>query len=220
VGKSGAGKTTLVNLLLRFYEPDKGAIFVGGYNLKELELKSYRTKIAMVLQDDYLFSGSIRENILYAMPGASEVEVIKAAEMANAHSFIMDLPTGYDSQIGERGIKLSFGQRQRISIARAILRDPEILILDEATSNIDSHTERLIIEQAFKKLMRGRTTFVIAHRLSAISYADKIVFIEDGRISETGNHYELLDKKGSYWKLWLEQTQATSEPIGDYALDG
>ncbi len=220
VGKSGTGKTTLINLLLRFYDPGKGTIFVDGYNLRELELKSYRSKIAMVLQDDYLFSGTIRENILYAMPGASEEELIRVAEMANAHSFIKELPSGYDAQIGERGIKLSFGQRQRISIARAILRDPAVLILDEATSNVDSQTERLIIEQAFKKLMRGRTTFVIAHRLCAISHADKIVFIEDGRISEIGSHYELLDKKGSYWKLWLEQTQATSEPIGDYALDG
>jgi ABC-type multidrug transport system fused ATPase/permease subunit len=219
VGKSGAGKTTLVNLLLRFYEPTKGAIFIDGYNLKDLELKSYRSKIAMVLQDDYLFSGSIRENILYAMPGASEAELIRAAEMANAHSFIVELPSGYDTQIGERGIKLSFGQRQRISIARAILRNPAILILDEATSNVDSQTERLIIEQAFKKLMRGRTTFVIAHRLSAISYADKIVVIEDGRISETGSHYELLNKKGSYWKLWLEQTKGNAEAIRDYAIE-
>jgi ABC-type multidrug transport system fused ATPase/permease subunit len=206
-GKSGAGKTTLINLLLRFYDPDKGAIFIDGYNLKGLELKSFRSKIAMVLQDDYLFSGSIRENILYAMPDASQAQMREAAEMANAHGFIMDLAAGYDTQIGERGIKLSYGQRQRISIARAILRNPAILILDEATSNVDSESERLIIEQAFKKLMQGRTTFVIAHRLSAISYADKIVFIEGGRITETGSHYELLDEKGSYWRLWLSQNK-------------
>jgi ATP-binding cassette subfamily B multidrug efflux pump len=211
VGKSGAGKTTLINLLLRFYDPDKGEVLIDNHNLKDLELKSYRSKIAMVLQDDYLFSGSIRDNILYALPGAGEAEMIKAAQTANAHGFITDLPAGYDTQIGERGIKLSFGQRQRISIARAILRNPAILILDEATSNVDSETERLIIEQAFKKLMQGRTTFVIAHRLSAISYADEIVFIAGGRISETGNHLELLDKKGSYWKLWLQQTRGSNE---------
>jgi ABC-type multidrug transport system fused ATPase/permease subunit len=221
VGKSGAGKTTLINLLLRFYEPTQGAIFVDGYNLKELELKSYRSKIAMVLQDDYLFSGTVRENILYSRPGASRNEVIKVARLANAHQFIMELPGGYDTQIGERGIKLSYGQRQRISIARAILRDPVILILDEATSSVDSETERLIIEEAFRKLMRGRTTFVIAHRLSTITYADKIIFIEDGRITEIGKHLELLDKKGSYCKTWLEQTRSISHKseLRTYSLE-
>jgi ABC-type multidrug transport system fused ATPase/permease subunit len=221
VGKSGAGKTTFINLLLRFYEPTKGAIFIDGYNLKDLELKSYRSKIAMVLQDDYLFSGTVRENILYGKPGASEADMIKVAELANAHQFIRELPDGYDTQIGERGIKLSYGQRQRISIARAILRDPAILILDEATSSVDSETERLIIEQAFRKLMLGRTTFVIAHRLSTITYADKIVFIEGGRIVEMGKHYELLKKKGRYWKMWLEQTQAVelSTQTANYTLE-
>jgi len=212
VGKSGSGKTTLINLLLRFYEPTEGAIFIDGYNLKKLALKSYRSQIAMVLQDDYLFSGTIRENILYGKPQAPESDVVKVAELANAHQFIMELPEGYDTQIGERGVKLSYGQRQRISIARAILRDPAILILDEATSSVDSETERLIIEQAFRKLMLGRTTFVIAHRLSTITYADKIVFIENGRIAEMGNHYQLLEKKGRYGKMWLEQTQATEFP--------
>jgi subfamily B ATP-binding cassette protein MsbA len=221
VGKSGAGKTTLINLLLRFYEPTEGAIFIDGYSLKDLELKSYRFKIAMVLQDDYLFSGTVRENILYGKPGASEAEVIEVARLANAHQFILELPDGYDTQMGERGVKLSFGQRQRISIARAILRDPAILILDEATSSVDSETERLIIEQAFRKLMRGRTTFVIAHRLSTITYADKIVFIENGRIVETGEHYQLLEKKGRYWKMWLEQTQSTGFPkqTSNYTLE-
>ena len=208
VGKSGAGKTTLINLILRFYEPTQGEIFIDGYNLKDLALKSYRSRIAMVLQDDYLFSGTIRENILYGQPGACEDEVIKVSKLANAHQFIVQLPDGYDTQIGERGVKLSYGQRQRISIARAILRAPAILILDEATSCVDSETERLIIEGAYKNLMAGRTTFIIAHRLSTITYADKIVFIEDGRITETGRHLELLDKKGSYWRMWFEQTQA------------
>jgi ABC-type multidrug transport system fused ATPase/permease subunit len=215
VGKSGSGKTTLINLLLRFYEPTKGAIFIDGYNLKKLALKSYRSQIAMVLQDDYLFSGTIRENILYGQPEASESDVVRVAELANAHQFIVELSNGYDTQIGERGIKLSYGQRQRISIARAILRNPAILILDEATSSVDSQTERLIIEGAYKNLMHGRTTFVIAHRLSTITYADKIVFIKDGRITETGRHFELLDKKGSYWRIWLEQTKDTTAEASD-----
>jgi len=208
VGKSGAGKTTLINLLLRFYDPVRGGIFIDGHNLKSLGLKSYRSRIAMVLQDDYLFSGTIRDNILYGQPRASESEVIRVAESANAHQFISELPNGYDTQIGERGVKLSYGQRQRISIARAILRDPAILILDEATSAVDSETERLIIEQAFRKLIRGRTTFVIAHRLSAVAYADEIIFIEGGRIVERGRHFELLEKKGRYREMWLEQGSA------------
>ena len=209
VGKSGAGKTTLINLLLRFYEPKKGAIFIDSHNLKDLELKSYRSKIAMVIQDDYLFSASIKENILYSKPDASQDEIIRAAESANAHRFIMELPDGYDTQIGERGVKLSYGQRQRISIARAMLRNPAILILDEATSSVDSETERLIIQEAFNNLMAGRTTFIIAHRLSTVNYAHKIVVIEEGRITETGKHLELLEKKGSYWRMWKEQNNGT-----------
>jgi len=217
VGKSGAGKTTLINLLLRFYEPTEGAIFIDGYNLKELELKSYRSQIAMVLQDDYLFSGTIRENILYGEPRAGEADMLKVANLSNAHQFIVELPDGYDTQIGERGVKLSYGQRQRISIARAILRNPAILILDEATSSVDSQTERLIIEGAYQNLMAGRTTLVIAHRLSTITYADKIVFIAEGKLTEMGRHCQLLDKKGSYWRMWLEQTRDTicnSQPAG------
>jgi len=207
VGKSGSGKTTLINLLLRFYEPQKGAIFINGYNLKDLELKSYRSQIAMVIQDDYLFSASIKENILYSRPDASLEEIIKVAKSANAHQFIIELPEGYDTQIGERGIKLSYGQRQRISIARAMLRNPAILILDEATSSVDSETERLIIQEAFNNLIHGRTTFVIAHRLSTINYADKIVFLENGRITEQGSHQQLLEKKGNFWKMWREQNK-------------
>lgn len=205
VGKSGAGKTTLINLLLRFYDPTKGAVFIDSHNLKDLELKSYRSKIAMVLQDDYLFSTTIKDNILYGRPDASVDDIIKVAKLARAHQFIMELPHEYNTEIGERGITLSYGQRQRISIARAILRDPSILILDEATSCVDSETERRIIEGAYKNLMRNRTTFIIAHRLSAITYADKVVFIEKGSITEMGRHSQLLDKKGSYWKMWMEQ---------------
>jgi len=160
----------------------------------------------MVLQDDYLFSGSIRDNICYGNPDAGPGELIRAAALARAHDFICGLPKKYDTQIGERGVKLSYGQRQRISIARALLCNPDILILDEATSSVDSGTERVIIEEAFKDLMRGRTTFVIAHRLASITYADKVFFIEGGRIVESGNHPELLGLKGRYWRLWREQT--------------
>ncbi|MFH1867326.1 MAG: ABC transporter ATP-binding protein [Candidatus Omnitrophota bacterium] len=218
-GKSGAGKTTLINLLLRFHDPEKGAIYIDGYDLRGLELKSYRSKIAMVLQDDYLFDATIRENILYGRPDASREEIIKTAESANAHQFISELTDGYDTMIGERGIRLSFGQRQRISIARALLRNPSILILDEATSNVDSETERLIVDEAFKSLMRGRTTFVIAHRLSTITYADRIVFIDKGRITETGRHLELLAKKGAYWRMWQEQVKGHDydKPLRDVA---
>ncbi|MFC1620937.1 ABC transporter ATP-binding protein [Candidatus Omnitrophota bacterium] len=200
-GKSGAGKTTLINLLLRFYEPTKGAIFIDGHNLKDLELESYRSKIGIVLQDDYLFSGTIKENILYGKPDASMQDIIDVAKLAAAHEFIICLAGGYDSEIGERGIKLSYGQRQRISIARAILRDPDILILDEATSSVDSETERLIIERAFRNLMSGRTTFIISHRLAAIDYADKIMFVEDNKIRKTIKPAELLDKKENYQRI-------------------
>ncbi len=205
VGKSGAGKTTLINLILRFYDPCRGGVFIDGHNLKGLQLAAYRRRVAMVLQDDYLFSSGIRENILYASPQAGEKQMVRAAMLANAHQFIVELPQGYDTRIGERGIKLSYGQRQRISIARAILREPDLLILDEATSSLDSETERGIIEDAFKNLALGRTTFIIAHRLSSVTYADKIVFIEQGRIIEEGGHFELLGKKGHYWRLWQEQ---------------
>lgn len=211
VGKSGAGKTTLINLLLRFYDPQRGKIFIDSHNLRDLSLKDYRSQIAMVIQDDYLFSATIRENILYSRPDAPEAEIINAAKLANAHQFVVKLPLGYDTEIGERGIKLSYGQRQRISIARAILRNPAILILDEATSSLDSETERLIIEEAFTNLVKGRTTFVIAHRLSSISYVDKIIFIEDGKIAEVGSQKELLDKKSGYWKMWLSQKNQDSE---------
>jgi ABC-type multidrug transport system fused ATPase/permease subunit len=216
VGKSGSGKTTLINLLLRFYDPGQGQILIDGNDLRDLSLSDYRSKVAMVIQDDYLFGATIRQNIAYGRREASWDEIAKAAKLANAHQFINELPGGYDTQIGERGIKLSYGQRQRISIARAILRDPAILILDEATSSVDSETERSIIEDAFKKLMRGRTTFVISHRLSAITYADRIIFMENGRISESGSHSQLLEKKGGYWKMWQSQVQEPLEvPTGN-----
>lgn len=208
VGRSGAGKTTLMNLLLRFYDPTKGDIFIGKYNLKDLDLKSYRSKIAMVLQDDYLFRATIRDNIAYSRPNACEAEIINAAKLANAHEFIIDLPSGYDTHIGERGTKLSYGQRQRISIARAIIRNPSILILDEPTSAIDSETESLIVEDAFKNLMQGRISFLITHRLSMVSHAHKIIFIEDGRIVESGTHSQLLNREGAYRSMWMKYGHA------------
>lgn len=209
-GKSGAGKTTVINLVLRFYDPEKGAVYVDGRDLRQLDLKAYRSQIAMVLQDDYLFNATVKENILYASPGAKAKEVERVACLANAHDFITRLPEGYDTLIGERGIRLSCGQRQRLSIARAILRDPALLILDEATSSVDSETERHIVENAYRNLMKGRTTLVIAHRLSTITYADRIVFLEQGRIAEKGTHEQLLEKKDLYWKMWCQQVLPSS----------
>jgi len=205
VGKSGAGKSSLVNLLLRFYDPEQGRILIGGKDLKALDLKEYRSRIAMVLQDDYLFSATVKENIAYGNSHASFDQIRQAAELANAHQFIMELPQQYDSKIGERGIKLSYGQRQRLSISRALLRDPDLLILDEATSAVDSATEREIIEGAYKNLISGRTTLIIAHRLSTITFADTIVYLEQGRIAEQGSHSFLLEKEGLYWQMWQEQ---------------
>jgi ABC-type multidrug transport system fused ATPase/permease subunit len=206
-GKSGAGKTTLVNLLLRFYEPQQGAVFVDGNDIRGLELKSLRSRMSMVLQDDYLFSGTVKENILYSKPQAAMGEVIAAAKAANADDFISRLAGGYDAQIGEAGVKLSFGQRQRISIARAVLRNPAILILDEATSGVDSETEREIIVDAYRRTMAGRTTLIIAHRLGIVRSADMIVFLADGRIVESGTHEELINRRGYYWKMWIEQNR-------------
>ncbi len=205
VGPSGSGKTTLINLLLRFYDPSAGSVFIDGIDLRDLDLKAYRSQVAMVLQDDYLFNASVRENILYGRPDASEAQVVEAAQSAHAHSFIMELRDGYETPIGERGITLSYGQRQRVSIARALLRDPALLILDEATSAVDSATERGIVEQAYRNLMRGRTTFIIAHRLSTIAGADRILVMNNGRITETGTHAALLERRGLYAKLWGQQ---------------
>lgn len=205
VGKSGAGKSSLINLLLRFYEPVTGSVFIDGIDLKNIGLKSYRSQLAMVFQDDYLFRATISENIAYGRPKAGKSDIMKAAGLAGISEFIESLDQGYDTNIGERGIKLSYGQRQRISIARAMLRDPAILILDEATSSVDSETERRIIEQVYQKVMRGRTTFVIAHRLSTIIKADKILVMDEGKIVETGNHSQLLAKKASYWQMWRNQ---------------
>ncbi|MBC8550333.1 MAG: ABC transporter ATP-binding protein [Candidatus Brocadiales bacterium] len=207
VGPSGSGKTTLTNLIPRFYDPNKGDIFIDDYNIKDVKLQSLRKQMAMVLQETFLFNDTVKVNIAYARSDASDAEIEAAARAANAHEFIVELDNRYDSLIGERGVKLSGGQRQRIAIARAILANPRILILDEATSSVDTETEQLI-QNAIYRLVKNRTTFVIAHRLSTILHADLIVVLENGRIVETGHHQELLDNGGLYKKLFEMQFNA------------
>ncbi len=204
VGPSGGGKTTLCQLIPRFYEVNKGEILIDGINIKDIKIKSLRENIGLVQQDIFLFTGTIKENILYGKPNAEDTEVIKAAKNANIHDFIMSLPEGYDSYIGEKGIKLSGGQKQRISLARAFLKNPAILILDEATSALDSEAE-IIIQQALEKLTVGRTVWVIAHRLSTIKNANEIVVLTDQGIKEKGNHDKLIAKDGLYTKLYNAQ---------------
>jgi ATP-binding cassette subfamily B protein len=204
VGPTGVGKSTLVSLIPRFYDVDCGAISLDGCDVRDLKLENLRQQISIVLQDVYLFYGSVRENILFGRPEASEADVIEAAKAANAHDFIVSLPDGYETMVGERGVKLSGGQKQRISIARAVLKDAPILILDEATSSVDTETE-LLIQQALERLISGRTTIVIAHRLSTIRNADKIVVLEGKQIKEMGTHEELMEHGDLYWRLYTVQ---------------
>ena len=204
VGPSGGGKTTLCQLIPRFYEVNDGEILIDGINIKDIKLKSLRENIGVVQQDIFLFSGTIKENILYGKPNSEDAKVIEAAKNANIHNFIMSLPEGYDSYVGEKGIKLSGGQKQRISLARAFLKNPAILILDEATSALDSEAE-IIIQQALEKLTVGRTVLVIAHRLSTIKNANEIVVLTDQGIKEKGNHDELIARDGLYAKLYNAQ---------------
>jgi subfamily B ATP-binding cassette protein MsbA len=204
VGRTGAGKSTVVSLLLRFYDPSSGKILIDGKDIKKVKQESLRKQIAVVPQEISLFTGTIRENIAYGKPDAKDEEIMQAAKQANAHRFIERLPQGYDTQVGERGTKLSGGERQRIAIARAILRDPRILILDEATSSLDAETESLIRE-ALERLMKGRTAFIIAHRLYTVEKADRIVVLDEGKITEIGNHHELLAKGGLYKYLYEMQ---------------
>jgi subfamily B ATP-binding cassette protein MsbA len=206
VGPSGAGKTSIANLLCRFYDPIHGQITVDGYDLRRVQIKSLRRQIAVVLQDTFLFNTTVRENLLYGKPDASKKEMIAAAKIAYAHDFIMVLPQGYDTEIGERGVKLSGGQKQRLALARAILADPRILILDEATSSVDAEAEYLI-QQALDEVMKGRTSLVIAHRLSTIRNADKIIALEGGRIIEIGDHRGLLSRGGLYSQLYRRQVE-------------
>ena len=206
VGPSGGGKTTLCHLLPNFYRlPEgEGSITIDGTDIRKLTMDSVRKNIGIVQQDVFLFAGSIRENILYGRPSATEEEVIEAAKRANIHDYILTLPHGYDTEIGERGVKLSGGQKQRLSIARVFLKDPAILILDEATSALDNTTE-VLIQQSLDELCKGRTTLVVAHRLSTIRNADEIAVVLGGRIAEKGTHEELIEKGGVYQKLYSLQ---------------
>jgi ATP-binding cassette, subfamily B, bacterial MsbA len=208
VGPSGGGKTTLVSLLPRFWDMDRGRITLDGADIRSLRLADLRGAIGVVPQEPALFSGTIRENIAYARPKASDAEVLAAARAAHAQEFVERLPQGYDTMVGERGIKLSGGQRQRVAIARAILKDPAVLILDEATSSLDTESERLI-EDALAKLLVGRTTLIIAHRLSTVQRADRLVVLEHGRIVEEGSHGELLALGGLYARLYQRQFRET-----------
>jgi ATP-binding cassette subfamily B protein/subfamily B ATP-binding cassette protein MsbA len=200
VGPTGAGKSTLVNLLSAFYEPAGGRILIDGQDIAGIRLESLRDQISVVSQEAFLFNGTIRENILYGRLDATTEELEAAARAANCHEFISRLPEGYDSRVGERGVKLSVGEKQRVSIARALLKNAPILILDEATASVDTATERLI-QEALERLMRGRTSFVIAHRLSTIRSASQILVVRQGEIVERGTHDELVARDGLYAKL-------------------
>ncbi len=204
VGPTGCGKSTVINLLMRFYDVDRGSIFVDGVDVRSMTRKSLRTNYGMVLQETWLKSGTIRENIAYGRPEASEEEIIAAAKQSHAHSFIKRMPQGYDTMISEDGGNLSQGQKQLLCITRVMLCLPPMLILDEATSSIDTMTE-VRIQKAFAKMMEGRTSFIVAHRLSTIKEADLILVMKDGRIIEQGNHEELLEKKGFYADLYNSQ---------------
>ncbi len=215
VGKSGAGKSTTINLLCRFYQPDAGTISIDGVDYTEFQLQALRKQVGVVLQDPFLFNGTIAENIAYARPNAPFEEIVTAARQANAHNFILGKPDGYDTMVGEKGAQLSGGERQRISIARAILHNPRILILDEATSAVDVETERQI-QEALANLVKGRTTFAIAHRLSTLRNADRLIVLETGRIAEMGTHNELLEKQGVFYHLVQTQSQVTQiMEVGD-----
>jgi ABC-type multidrug transport system fused ATPase/permease subunit len=213
VGPSGAGKTSIANLVCRFYDPIHGRILVDGHDLRSVQIESLREHVAVVLQDTFLFNTTVRENLLYGKPDASEEEMLTAAKAAYAHEFIQQLPQGYDTEIGERGVKLSGGQKQRLALARAILADPRILILDEATSSVDAEAEYLI-QQALDEVMKGRTSLVIAHRLSTIRNADKIIALEEGHIREVGDHKELLARGGLYSQLYQRQLELASSGAG------
>jgi len=204
VGPSGVGKTTMVNLIPRFFDPTQGSIEIDGHPITAVSLNSLRSQIGLVPQETFLFGGTILDNIAYGDPNSSQEEIVAAAKAAYAHNFIKDLPNGYDTEVGERGIRLSAGQRQRIAIARALLKDPRILILDEATSALDSESEQMV-QKALQILMENRTTFVIAHRLSTIKNADRILVLKEGQIVEEGSHQVLMDEEGLYHHLWQLQ---------------
>lgn len=204
VGETGSGKSTIVNLICRFYEPTRGTIYIDGMDYKSISLSKLHSSLGYVLQTPHLFSGTIKENIQYGNLDANFEEIVEAAKLANAHDFIMSLDKGYDTEVGEGGSKLSVGQRQLISIARAIVANPRIFVLDEATSSVDTETEH-IIQQAIAKVLKGRTSFIIAHRLSTIKSADRILVIKNGKIIEDGSHRELMKKRGYYYRLYTNQ---------------
>ena len=209
------GKSTFVNLICRFYDVTDGQILIDGIDIRDFDVKWLRRQIGLVLQEPYLFHGTIAENIRYGKPDASEKEIITAAKAANAHDFVVGFPDGYDTMVGERGQSLSGGERQRISIARAILHNPRILILDEATSSVDSETEKQI-QQALDRLVEGRTTFAIAHRLSTLTAADRLVVLEKGKVVEQGVHSELVDIEGGvYAKLHQTQVEMSSMTVSN-----
>jgi ATP-binding cassette subfamily B protein len=204
VGPTGAGKTTIINLISRFYNIDSGEITIDGINITGVTLKSLRKQMGIMLQDSFIFSGTIMDNIRYSRLDATDEEVVEAARAVKAHEFIMSMKDGYLTEVNERGSRLSAGQRQLISFARALLADPRILILDEATSSIDTKTE-MALQEGLDRLLKGRTSFIVAHRLSTIKNASRIMYIEGGKIIEQGSHDELMRKKGAYWKLYTAQ---------------
>jgi ATP-binding cassette subfamily B protein len=210
VGETGAGKSTFAKLVARFYDPTEGRVLIDGHDLRSVTAESLRSQMGMVPQEGFLFSGTVRENISFGRPSASAEDIRDAARAVGADDFIMALEHGYDTEVGERGVQLSAGQRQLVAFARALVADPRILVLDEATSNVDVHTESLI-EEGLRRLVAGRTSIVIAHRLSTIQHAGRILVMEHGRIVEQGTHDELLDAQGRYWQLyrdWAEQAAA------------
>ena len=208
-GPAGAGKSTVINLIMRLYDADEGRIKIDGVDLQNLSQEAYKANIGVVLQETFLFSGSILDNIRYAKPDATVEEVIRAARIANAHDFIMRFPNGYDTRVGERGQRLSGGERQRISIARAVLNDPKILILDEATASVDTETEYLI-QEALGRLIQNRTTIAIAHRLSTLKNANRLAVFKEGELMELGTHDELIAKKGIYYTLVMAQRKMSA----------
>jgi ATP-binding cassette subfamily B protein/subfamily B ATP-binding cassette protein MsbA len=210
VGRSGAGKTTVTDLVARFHDPDSGRILLNGRDIRTFTLRSYRDLLGIVQQDVFLFDGSVKDNIAYGRPDATDAEVLDAARRANAHEFIEKLPDRYETLVGERGVKLSGGQQQRLAIARAILASPGILILDEATSNLDTESEQLI-QASLARLLEDRTTFVIAHRLSTIRRADVILLMEAGRVVERGTHESLMAARGLYYDMVVRQAESHHE---------
>jgi ATP-binding cassette subfamily B protein len=217
VGPTGGGKTTIVGLACRFYEPTTGQVLINGVDYREISLKSLQSNLGMVLQQPHLFSGAVRENIRYGRLDATDAEIDQAARMTNAHGFIAELENGYETQVGEGGNKLSTGQKQLVALARAIIADPQIFVMDEATSSVDTHTERAI-QSAVERVLEGRISFVIAHRLSTIKSADRILVIDAGRIVEEGTHHDLLAERGRYYELYTTQfTHEHEDEILHYA---